>query len=258
MKPQGYSQRIAITTALVIGLGASSASFADHSHEKALPPVDSLMTTIIDKSVISGSIAKDDAGNLAFDAAGNLMFNYSGKIYSVETGERSGVLKGLEKAIGTIQGQAAFPMSFGMLAGGMKAYLDGTGPMPAVDPVIDWTCNTCTMKVNGSTYRSVVDVAGAFPPGYADAMKMEGRAFTGIGPVEVGQLSAQSMSVRMAGCSAVVGVDGPNAGKVGTLCLNGTFTFDLSGINPADMMKSDIVGTGSSNCVTVLHDPLPM
>jgi len=255
MKQHGHWKHFAIATALVIGLGTSAASFA----EKPLPPVDSLLTTIFDKSVVSGSIAKDsDTGMLAFDAAGMLMFNYTGKIYSIETGERTGELKGLEKAIGSIEGQAAFPMEFGMLAGGMKAYLDGVGPMPSVPAMIPWTCNTCTMKVGGSTYRSVVDMASAFSAGSIAAMKMEGRAFTGLGPVEVGQLSAQSMSVRMAGCSAVVGVEGPNAGKLGTLCLNGTFTFDLAGIDLSNMMKSDIVGSGTSNCTLVLHQPLSM
>lgn len=255
MKQHGLSHRFTLVTALALGLGFSAASFAD----KPLPPIDSFVTTIIDKSVVAGSIAKDPTtGMLAFDGAGKLMFNYTGKIYSVETGEKTGELKGLEKAIGSIAGQAAFPMEFGMLAGGMKAYLDGVGPMPSVPAVIPWTCNSCTMVVNGSTYRSVVDMAAAFSDGASDAMKMEGRAFTGLGPVEVGQMSAQSMSVRMAGCSAVVGVDGPNAGKLGTLCLNGTFTFDLSGIDLSNMMMSDIVGTGTSNCVTVLHTPLSM
>jgi hypothetical protein len=256
MKQHGYSPRLIIATAFAIGLGTSTESFAD----KPLPPVDSIVTTIFDKSVVEGSIAKDPAtGMFAFDAAGNLMFNYTGTIYSVETREKTGELKKLEKAIGSIEGQAAFPMEFGMLAGGMKAYLDGVGKMPSVPAVIPWTCNSCTMKVGGSTYRSVVDMAEAFSPdGASDAMRMEGRAFTGLGPVEVGQLSAQSMSVRMAGCSAVVGIDGPHAGKLGTLCLNGTFTFDLAGINLSNMMMSDIVGYGTSNCTMVLHDPLPM
>lgn len=87
---------------------------------------------------------------------------------------------------------------------------------------------------------------------------MKGRAFTGLGPVELGQLSAESMTVRMAGCSAVVGVAGPNAGKVGTLCLNGSFTFDLAGINLSNPMQSTITGTGTSNCITVLHTPMAM
>jgi hypothetical protein len=187
------------------------------------------------------------------------MFGYTGKIYSIDTKEKTGQLTKLEKPIGSIQGQAAFPMSFATLAMGMKAYLDGVGPLPSsVPPVIDWTCNSCTMVVGDTTYQSIVDVPGSFDAAAVEAMRLEGRAFTGLGPVEVGQLSAQSMSVRMAGCSAVIGVSGSNAGKVGTLCLNGTFTFDLSGIDLSNPMASNIVGTGTSNCVTVLHKPLAM
>ena len=243
-------------TTLVVGLGFSAASLADGTK---LPPIDDLLTTMFDKSVISGSIAKDPATDtFTFDAAGSLMFNYSGKVYSVETNKRNGKLTELEKAVGTVEGQAAFPMSFAQMAMGMKAYLDGAGPMPSVPAIIDWTCNHCNLVIGDSTYQSIVDTVGMFDAKSVEDMRMKGRAFTGLGPVEVGQLSAQSMSVRMAGCSAVVGVAGPDAGKVGTLCLNGTFTFDLSGINLANPMMSDIKGTGTSNCVTVMHKPLAM
>jgi hypothetical protein len=186
------------------------------------------------------------------------MFNYSGRVYSVETNERNGKLTKLEKVVGSVQGQAAFPMSFAGMAMGMKAYLDGVGPMPSVPAIIDWTCNHCTLVIGDSTYQSIVDAASMFDAASIEAMRMKGRAFTGLGPVEVGRLSAQSMSVRMAGCSAAVGIAGPDAGKVGTLCLNGTFTFDLSGINLANPMTSNIMGTGTSICITVLHQPLSM
>jgi hypothetical protein len=223
-----------------------------------LPPVDNFLTTLIDKSVIAGSIEKDQAGMIAVDANGNLKFNYTGKIYAVATSGGSGQLKALESVIGSIQGQASFPMSFAGLAMGMKAYMDGVGPLPAISPVIPWTCNSCRMVVGNTTYVSIVDLSGQnlFSDDAINDMRMQGRAFTGLGPVEIGKLSAQSMSVRMAGCSAVVGVDGPNAGMLGTLCLNGTFTFDLAGIDLSNPMASNIVGTGTSNCITVLHTPI--
>jgi hypothetical protein len=257
-KMQSLRNCIAIT-ALVAGVGLNTAvSAGGYTGGAALPPVDSLLTTMFDKSVIAGSIAKGADGTLAFDPAGNLMFNYSGKVYSVDTSARNGKLTGLEKQDGTVEGQAAFPMSFAQMAMGMKAYLDGVGPLPSdLPPVIDWTCNHCNLVIGDSTYQSIVDVA-MFSPAATEAMRMKGRAFTGLGPVEVGQLSAQSMSVRMAGCSAVVGVAGPDAGKVGTLCLNGTFTFDLSGINLANPMTSNLVGTGTSNCIIVMHKPLAL
>jgi len=247
-------------TALVIGVGFTASSFADGA---PLPPIDGLLKTYFDKSVVAGSIGKDSSSpdGFAHDAAYNLLFNYTGKVYSVETNGRTGQLTELEKQVGTIEGQAAFPMSFAMLAMGMKTYLD-TGAMPdglVIPPVIDWTCNHCKLIAGDNTYVSIVDTPAAPAPGGVldaasiEAMRMKGRAFTGLGPVEVGQLSAKSMSVRMAGCSAVVGVAGPDAGKVGTLCVNGTFTFDLSGI-----AQGNIVGTGTSNCVTVMHKPLAM
>jgi len=243
-------------TSLVIGLCLSASGFAEIA---SLPPQDSLLSTYFDKSVVSGSIATDPAtGQFAFDGAGNLMFNYTGKVYSVDTDKHSAQLTGLEKEVGTVEGQAAFPMAFAQLAMGMQTYLT-TGVMPAglvIPPVIPWTCNHCNLVVGDNTYISIVDTAGSgmFDQGSSiEDMRMKGRAFTGLGPVEVGQISAQSMSVRMAGCSAVVGTAGPDAGKVGTLCLNGTFTFDLAGIP-----QGKLTGTGTSNCITVMHKPLAM
>ncbi|MDT8382787.1 MAG: hypothetical protein RRB22_00070 [Gammaproteobacteria bacterium] len=250
-------KNITITaTVLVAGLGLSSLSIADEKENN--PAIDSMHTIIIDKSVVAGSIAKDENGNMAFDPTGKLMFNYTGKVYSVKTDGKTAELKSLNKEVGTIEGQAAFPMDFGMLAIGVKAFMYGAGPMPAIPPVIEWTCNTCRMVVGKSVYQSIVDVSDNFDSAAVEAMKMKGRAFTGLGPVELGQLSAESMTVRMAGCSAVVGVEGPNAGKVGTLCLNGSFTFDLAGINLSNPMQSTITGTGTSNCITVLHTPMAM
>ena len=50
----------------------------------------------------------------------------------------------------------------------------------------------------------------------------------------------------MAGCVGIRASDeGEYAGKVGTLCLNGTFTFD-----------EEFNGVGVSNCFIVIHDPL--
>jgi hypothetical protein len=230
-------------TALVAGLGFGSVSFADGT---PLPPIDSFLTTIIDKSVVSGAVDSYDPVNKMY------LFNYTGTVYSVETNSRTGQLTELERPIGTVVGQAAFPQSFYDLAGATIGYLTGKGPMPAMPAVIPWTCNKCTLKTGGSTYTSVVQVPGDFPDGSAEAMRMQGRAFTGLGPVEMTKISPMSLSVRMAGCSAVVGTDGPNKGKVGTICLNGTFTFDLA----SALTGGALTGTGTSNCITVLHTPI--
>jgi hypothetical protein len=242
-------------TAVIIGLGFSAATLADGTK---LPPLDSFLSTMINKSMISGSIQKDATGNIIVDANGNMMFDYTGKVYSVATNPMNSKLMGLPNVVGSVKGQASFPMSFAQLAMGMKAYLDGVGPKPTVPATIDFTCNHCTLVIGDSTYITIADATTMFDAATIEAMRMKGRAFTGEGPVEVGQLSRQSMSVRMAGCSAVVGIAGSDKGKLGSLCMNSTLTFDLTGINLAAPMSSTINGNGNSNCITVMHTPLAM
>jgi len=237
-------------TALIAGLGFSATSFSG-----TLPPIDSYLNTYFDKSIIAGALVHDPAGPMGFaqDAAGNFLFNYTGKVYGVTT-DGSAKLVTTNTQVGTVEGQAAFPMDFAVLAMGAKAFMDGVGPLPAIPASINWTCNHCNLKVGDNQYVSIVDTAGGpFDAASIEAMRMQGRAFTGLGPVEMGQVSAQSMTVRMAGCSAVVGVAGPDAGKLGTLCLNGSFTFDL-----AALAQGNLTGTGTSNCVTVMHTPMQM
>lgn len=263
------------STALVLGMGFSTVGFADDDDDDdKLPPIDNFQTIMIDKSVVAGQMRECGTttfdscfGPFEMDVAGNLLFDYTGDVYSVKTDDDTAELEELDEKVGTIAGTAAFPPSFGMMAIAMKAGMTGMGPMPGpgdFPQVIDWTCNTCTMVIDGSTFRSIVDAAPN--PAMIEPMRMKGRAFTGLGPVEVGQLAPYSLSVRMAGCSAIVGTDGSNAGKVGTLCLNGTFTFDMGGLDLVEtgdpsmpigpLPSSVITGTGSSNCVTVLHTPM--
>ena len=260
-------KRTTITaTALVAGLALSSSAIAGgYQHyseqEQQLPKVDSFVKTIVDKSVIAGEIARGADGQIAFDSNGKLMFDYTGDVFSMKIDDDNGELEGLDEKIGTIKGQAAFPMEFAMLAIGMKAYMYGVGPMPTIPNKIDWTCNNCEMTVGENTYVSVVDAANAGAPFNAQAvedLRMQARAFMGLGPVEVGQISQESLTVRMAGCSAVVGVAGPDAGKLGTICVNSTVAFDLAGIDLNNPFASHITATGTSNCVTVLHNPLSM
>ena len=268
-------------TALVLGMGFSAGSFAGNGHgqdkDKSLPPIDDFVKTIFDKSIIAGNIT-------GVDSTGKYTFDYNGDVFSVKTDDDSGTLTGLDEKLGTIEGQAAFPQAFVDMATGMKAYLATctptgcTGDMPAIPPSMDWTCNKCKMVIGDNVYVSIVDAAKDpnfahmlntnFPndgaDGFVEATRMEGRAFTGLGPVEIGGIlngsAGMSMSVRMAGCSAVVAVAGPDGPQfddggnmidppmMGTLCLNGTFTFDLN--------SPSVAGTGSSNCVTVLHRPI--
>ncbi len=267
--------RAVLQATMVAGFGISSAAIADDDGHH-LTPQDRLVTTIIDKSVIAGSLEHDAGGMLTRDAKGNVKFNYTGDVHSINSDKHTGELKGLGEKIGTIQGQAAFPIDFVNLSAGMN-YLMGEmvagNPVtfPQMPAVIPWTCNHCEMVVAGSTYVSIVDaldpVTGnpdmiakfdAMLIGGADdaleAMRLEGRAFTGLTPASLDPV-ARTMSIRMAGCSAVVGVAGPHAGKLGTLCLNSTLTFNVSGANLNNIEQSRITAQGTSNCVTVLHTP---
>ena len=46
-----------------------------------LSGVDTLVTTIVSKSKIAGTLEKDASGTLVMDANGNFKFNFSGNIY---------------------------------------------------------------------------------------------------------------------------------------------------------------------------------
>ena len=256
-----------------------------------LPVQDSYVTTVIDKSVIHGSLAHDSNGNLIYDNAGNARFQYSGKIYSVETDNTTGELTEMENQIGSITGEAAFPKDFVALSAGVNALMqsmqDGTwdGTMPKMPSVVPWTCNHCLMTAGGTTYVSIVDALDPASPYYSkdmaakfdaglvdgaagafDSMRMKGRAFTGLTPASFDPVT-RTMSVRMAGCSALVAISGKLAGTVGTLCMNATATFNVSGAIPTfDFTTSPpqltgyepasaISADGSSNCVTVMHTP---
>ena len=276
-----------LSTALLIGMTANASD--------KLTPQDALVTTIVDKSVISGSLAKDTEGNLIYDQQGYARFQYTGKIYSMKTDINTGELSKLGKEIGSITGEAAFPPDFVFLSAAVNEMMAGnwTDPMPKFPPVVPWTCNHCEMIVDGSRYISITDALSPTLPdgvtpnpyynigGIADnfdggidggaaaalaTMGMDGRAFTGITPASFDP-ATRTMSVRMAGCSTIVAIEGPHAGKMGTLCMNSTATFDISGANGIfddehHMVgyepNSSILATGSSNCVTVLHNPLSL
>ena len=285
--------KIVMGSLMSTSLLASVAAVAD----VPLPPQDSFVTTVVDKSVIHGSLAHDTDGNLIYDKHGNARFQYSGTIYSIDTNSRTGELTEMERKIGDITGEAAFPPQFVALSAGvnalMQSMVDGTwdGTMPQMPSVVPWTCNHCDMTAGGTHYISIVDaldktlsdgttpnpnyniggIADSFNAGLIDgadgalnSMRMDGRAFTGFGPASFDPV-ARTMSVRMAGCSALVAIDGPNAGKIGTLCMNATATFNVSGaIAQFDASgnltgyepTSSISADGSSNCITVLQ-PVP-
>lgn len=270
------------------------AMFSTSASAGNLTPQDSMVTTTFDKSVINGSLLHDASGNLIYDKHGNARFSYTGQIYAVQTDASNGQLSAIGGQIGSITGEAAFPKQFVAMTAGINSYMQaylaavaaGTTPpqMGQMPSIVPWTCNHCVMTVGGSTYISIVDAIdpyesdGVTPNPYysqdmADkldaaltdgatgalaSMRMDGRAFTGVGPASFDPV-ARTVSVRMAGCSALAAISGPEAGKIGTLCMNATATFNVS---DAVMSSTDpngyapgsqITANGSSNCVTVMQ-----
>lgn len=107
-------------------------------------------------------------------------------------------------------------------------------------PIMKFTCAGCTLTFpDGSTLTS------------DPAVPLEGRALFLDGPVAPDPTSP-ILTVRMMGCSGlreIAGV-GKLAHKVGSICFNGVFNFDLS--NPTSLPMTI---TGSSNCTIVTHTP---
>ena len=209
-------------------------------------------------------------------AAGDqLLFDYTGDIYSVKTDEDTGELIRMREKIGSIEGTVAFSVNFAFLSAGFKAIMDlleaghalqeamGLVGITLLPPVLDWTCNHCKMVIGNSTYVKIVDaldsdngnpdmitkyngmiVGGA--AGALESMRLDARSFLGLTPAST-DVVAKEMSIRMAGCSAIVGVSGTNAGMPGTLCPNRTATFNVSGTSTTTPINngSSITGSGA-------------
>ena len=107
-------------------------------------------------------------------------------------------------------------------------------------PVVNFSCQGCRLTYpDGSTFTSDPSVP------------LQGRAFFLYGPVTPNPASP-IITIRMAGCSGlreIAGV-GKLANKVGSICFNGVFDFDIS--NPTSLPATI---TGASNCTIVAHTP---
>jgi len=175
----------------------------------------------VDALTITNSIS-DTVGYLGgFDNLGNILYPISGPVYATMVNPATGETMGAAQERGAVEATAVFD----------KKFLDLADPnWEPLGPTMPWTMSDFEMSVGGSTFMMV------------DGMPLTGRAFPGLGPVD------PLGSLRMAGCAGVVETSGEGryADKVGTLCLNGTFTFDPASFN----------GKGISNCTIVLHDPL--
>jgi len=259
--------------AVIAFLGVNTSALAG-----VLTAQDQMVKTIIDKSIIAGAVAHNDDGSLLQAPNGDVFFNYTGTI-TVPVMDSNGELTATTTSIGTIQGSAQFPYDFVLMSAAMNAVMNGQmtmqqalAPYGGMPPVVKWTCAHCKMVVGDTTYVSIVDALDPSDPygmnasfsgivggaaGALDAMRLDGRAFMGESPVGFDP-ATHTMTLSMAGCSAVVGVSGTNAGMIGTLCMNSTAQFDVSGafFNPDFTLGGTAISAkGTSNCTTVLHRP---
>lgn len=180
-------------------------------------------------SEVDGAIGGflDSSGNVNGDATNpdnvSILYPIAGTVYATLTNGVTGETLGSFKEAGVISATALFDVSFFGLTGDW-------GLLPETMP---WTMmDDFRLQVNGSTFR------------FEEVLT--GRAFPQLGPVEDPSVTG-TLALRMAGCAGVRETTGTGAyaNKVGTLCLNGTFTFD-----------QDFNGKGVSNCTIALHDPI--
>jgi hypothetical protein len=109
---------------------------------------------------------------------------------------------------------------------------------PKKDPIVNFSCHGCKLTFpDGSILESDPHVP------------LEGRALFLYGPVAPNPLTPNLMTIRMAGCSGLreTAIKGKLAGKVGSICFNGSFNFDMANMS---------VITGESNCTIVTHTPV--
>jgi len=166
----------------------------------------------------------DVHGYVAGFTSTDIIYPIAGDVYATVTDDDTGVTQGAYVKEGSISATVLLDMSFFSLLG------DWT-QIPT--PTLPWTMDDdFAVIINGTTFTF--------------AEPLDGRAFPHLGPVEVyDPVTNPTMAVRMAGCAGVRADNaGDYAGKVGTLCLNGTFTFE-----------ANFDGHGVSNCTIALHDP---
>jgi len=221
--------------AIVTLTASSSAAFAKKPNKGHLynpnTPSLTVTNTISDVDGFVGGFI-DSNGDINFDMMNpdnqSIIYPISGEVYATLTDGKSGETLGSYKEKGSISATVLFPTTFFGLM----------GDWGALPPTMPWTMTNdlpgyseFTMVINGTTFSFEEELTG--------------RAFPHLGPVENPQETG-TMALRMAGRAGISANDeGKYAGKAGTLCLNGTFSFD-------EMFN----GVGVSNCSIAIHDPL--
>lgn len=185
----------------------------------------------------------DVNGYVGGQTATDILYPIAGSVNATVTNMRTGETIGTVSQTGEISATVMFPFSFMGLMGDWSV-------LPATLP---WTMdNDFSMNIGGSTF-AIANVESVDAEGNVREENyrgefggLTGRAFVFAGPVE-NPMATGTMALRMAGCAGVVETsdEGDYAGKVGSICMNGTFSFD-----------QDWNGKGVSNCTLAIHTPL--
>lgn len=128
--------------------------------------------------------------------------------------------------------------SYKVVLSGAKITFNGFNPSA---PIVNFSCEGCQLKYpDGSTLTSDPNVP------------LQGRALFLYGPVAPAA-NNPVVAIRMLGCAGLREIAGAGklAGKVGSICFNGVFNFDMS--NPSALPATI---TGESNCTIVTHTPV--
>lgn len=237
MKISSVNKKILSGLAVVTLTLSSTAVFAGkHGHDTLYNPNTPSLTVTNTISDVDGYVGGfiDSNGGINGDMMNpdnvSIIYPITGEVYATMTNAFTGETLGSYKQKGSISATVLFPTTFFGLMGDWGV-LPATMPWTMTDDLPEAQYNKFAMKVNGTTFSF--------------AEELTGRAFPHLGPVENPQETG-TMALRMAGCAGIRANDeGKYAGKVGTLCLNGTFTFD-----------QQFNGVGVSNCSIAIHDPL--
>lgn len=234
---------LAIAAALTVSSATAYAKGRPDGNELYNPNVAPLtiVNTISDvHGAVAGFLGADGQvnGNMMDPTNTHIVYPISGDVYATSTDDATGQSLGGDEPIGNIHATVMFSTSFfGLLQYGWDV-LPATLPWTMTNELTDQTnpytqegYNEFEMVVDGTTFTFVEGLTG--------------RAFPNLGPVE-NPADTGKMALRMAGCAGLRANDeGAYAGKVGTLCLNGTFNFE-----------QNFNGHGVSNCTIAIHDPL--
>ena len=214
-----------ISAAIVL---SSSAAVAGNPHNPNLDALTVISTISAVDGAIDGFICPN--GDIVYDpmhecGVETIIYPISGDVFAATINASSGETIAGVIQLGTIEAVPEFSLDFFALGD------------PTVDwrdlGVLPWTMSSFKMEISGSTFEHI--------PG----MELDGSAFAALGPVENPEESGTA-SLRMGGCEGIreVSGEGDYANMIGSLCLNGTFSFE-----------PDFDGVGVSNCTLVLHNP---